>query len=81
MLYFINYWSLGKRKEEEQINIIEELESDTSALDNVNVVIIDESSMLSLDLFHSLLSALGVNRRLILVGDVDHYQVLAQAIV
>lgn len=62
---------LGKRKEEEQINIIEELESDTSALDNVNVVIIDESSMLSLDLFHSLLSALGVNRRLILVGDVD----------
>ncbi len=62
---------LGKRKEEEQVNIIEELESDTSALDSVNVVIIDESSMLSLDLLHSLLAALGANRRLILVGDVD----------
>ncbi|WGL60429.1 ATP-dependent RecD-like DNA helicase [Pigmentibacter sp. JX0631] len=59
------------RKKEEQVNIIEELEGNTSALDNFNVVIIDESSMLSLDLFHSLLSSLGPNRRLILVGDVD----------
>lgn len=59
------------RKKEEQVNIIEELEGNTNALDNFNVVIIDESSMLSLDLFHSLLSSLGPNRRLILVGDVD----------
>lgn len=63
---------LGKRKEEvEQVNRIEEMESDTGALENVNVVIIDESSMLSLDLLHTLLSVLGMNKRLILVGDVD----------
>jgi exodeoxyribonuclease V alpha subunit len=62
---------LGKKNKEETQNIIEELEGNSSALDNINVVIVDESSMLSLDLLHSLLSSLGSNRRLILVGDVD----------
>ena len=63
---------LGKRPQQDETqNVIEELEGNTSALDNVNVVIVDESSMLSLDLLHSLLSSLGPNRRLILVGDVD----------
>ncbi|APJ04290.1 AAA family ATPase [Silvanigrella aquatica] len=62
---------LGKRPQEETQNVIEELEGSTTALENVNVVIVDESSMLSLDLLHSLLSALGAHRRLILVGDVD----------
>lgn len=63
---------LGKRAQQDETqNVIEELEGNTSALDNVNVVIVDESSMLSLDLLHSLLSSLGPNRRLILVGDVD----------
>ncbi len=41
------------------------------ALENVDLVICDEASMLSLDLFHTLLEALGPKRRLILVGDVD----------
>jgi exodeoxyribonuclease V alpha subunit len=44
---------------------------DVSSLDGVEVVIVDEASMLSLDLFHALLEALGPNRRLILTGDVD----------
>ncbi|KAB8029809.1 SF1B family DNA helicase RecD2 [Fluviispira multicolorata] len=62
---------LGRRNKDETQNVIEELEGNTGALDNVDVVIVDESSMLSLDLLHSLLSVLGPNRRLILVGDVD----------
>ncbi|BBH53815.1 SF1B family DNA helicase RecD2 [Fluviispira sanaruensis] len=62
---------LGRKNKDETQNVIEELEGNTGALDNVDVVIIDESSMLSLDLLHSLLSVLGPNRRLILVGDVD----------
>ncbi|MES2615416.1 MAG: ATP-dependent RecD-like DNA helicase [Bdellovibrionota bacterium] len=61
---------LGKKKEDEN-NILEELESNSDSLNEVNVVIVDESSMLSLDLLHVLLSKLGCNRRLILVGDVD----------
>lgn len=60
-----------KSRTDETMQVIEELEGSTSALENVNVVIVDESSMLSLDLLHSLLAALGSNRRLILVGDVD----------
>ncbi len=44
---------------------------DTASLDGVDVVIVDEASMLSLDLFHALLESLGPNRRLILTGDVD----------
>lgn len=44
---------------------------DVSSLDGVDVVIVDEASMLSLDLFHALLESLGPNRRLILTGDVD----------
>lgn len=62
---------IGRKNQDELQNVIEELEGKTSALENINVVIVDESSMLSLDLLHSLLSALGPNRRLILVGDVD----------
>jgi exodeoxyribonuclease V alpha subunit len=44
---------------------------DVASLDGVDVVIVDEASMLSLDLFHALLESLGPNRRLILTGDVD----------
>lgn len=40
-------------------------------LEGVDVVIVDESSMLSLDLFSLLLEALGPSRRLVLVGDAD----------
>jgi exodeoxyribonuclease V alpha subunit len=40
-------------------------------LEGVDVVIVDEASMISLDLFHTLLQALGNQRRLILVGDKD----------
>ena len=49
-------------------------ESDTSSgpgLSDADVVVVDEASMLSLDLFYALLGALGTERRLVLVGDVD----------
>ena len=46
-------------------------EGGEGALDNVDVVIVDEASMLSLDLFHALLDAMTPDQRLILVGDVD----------
>lgn len=62
---------LGRKKQDEVQNVIEELEGTANALDNVDVVIVDESSMLSLDLLHSLITSLGSNKRLILVGDVD----------
>lgn len=45
--------------------------SSESSLENVDVMIIDETSMLSLELLHSVLTELGPNRRLILVGDND----------
>lgn len=61
---------LGKKKQEDN-NTLEELESNSDSLNEVDVVIVDESSMLSLDLLHVLLTKLGCNRRLILVGDVD----------
>lgn len=41
------------------------------ALKDVDVVIVDEASMLSLDLFNTLLEAMAPQTRLILVGDVD----------
>ncbi len=40
-------------------------------LEEVDVVIVDESSMLSLNLLHALVLALGPNKRIILVGDAD----------
>jgi len=44
-------------------------DSHPSELHGVDTVIVDESSMLSLDLLHSLLQAMGKGKRLILVGD------------
>jgi exodeoxyribonuclease V alpha subunit len=46
-------------------------EGGEGALDNVDCVIVDEASMLGIDLFRLLLQAIGPNRRLFLVGDVD----------
>jgi len=46
-------------------------EGGEGALKDVDVVIVDEASMLSLDLFNSLLEAMAPQTRLILVGDVD----------
>ena len=43
----------------------------SAPLEHYDVVIVDESSMLSLDLFHTLLENLQPHTRLILVGDVD----------
>ena len=61
---------LGKKKQDDD-NLLDELEGHSDSLKDVDVVIVDESSMLSLDLLHILLEKLGCNRRLILVGDVD----------
>jgi exodeoxyribonuclease V alpha subunit len=46
-------------------------EGGEGALKDVDVVIVDEASMLSLDLFQTLLEAMAPQTRLILVGDVD----------
>ena len=46
-------------------------EGGEGALKDVDVVIVDEASMLSLDLFNTLLEAMAPQTRLILVGDVD----------
>jgi exodeoxyribonuclease V alpha subunit len=46
-------------------------EGGEGALRDVDVVIVDEASMLSLDLFNALLEAMAPQTRLILVGDVD----------
>ncbi|MEY4066207.1 MAG: hypothetical protein RIR26_2415 [Pseudomonadota bacterium] len=46
-------------------------EGGEGALRDVDVVIVDEASMLSLDLFNTLLEAMDPKTRLILVGDVD----------
>ena len=46
-------------------------EGGEGALKDVDVVIVDEASMLSLDLFNTLLEAMPPQTRLILVGDVD----------
>jgi exodeoxyribonuclease V alpha subunit len=46
-------------------------EGGEGALSDVDVVIVDEASMLSLDLFNALLEAMDAKTRLILVGDVD----------
>lgn len=46
-------------------------EGGEGALNDVDVVIVDEASMLSLDLFNALLEAMDPKTRLILVGDVD----------
>lgn len=46
-------------------------EGGEGALNDVDVVIVDEASMLSLDLFNALLEAMDAKTRLILVGDVD----------
>lgn len=62
---------IGRKKEQEISEVIEELEGNIESLSNVDVVIVDECSMLSLELFHMLLVSLGPNRRLILVGDAD----------
>ncbi len=64
---------LGQRKNNDTVSneIVHSESSDAGALDRVDVVIVDEASMLSLDLFHALLDAMGTNKRLILVGDVD----------
>lgn len=40
-------------------------------LEGIDTIIVDEASMLSLDLFSVLLDAIGPSRRLILVGDAD----------
>ncbi len=59
---------LGQKKEE---NNLEDFDVDADILKKVNLVIVDESSMLSLDLFRALLLSLGPNKKLILVGDAD----------
>lgn len=46
-------------------------ESSGSALEGVDVVIVDEASMINLELFVTLLESLGPSRQLILVGDAD----------
>jgi exodeoxyribonuclease V alpha subunit len=48
-----------------------ESEAAEGALDDVDVVIVDESSMLSLDLLNILLESMPPSTRLVLVGDVD----------
>jgi exodeoxyribonuclease V alpha subunit len=47
------------------------LEAADAPLDNIDVVIVDESSMLSLDLLNVLLESMPASTRLVLVGDVD----------
>ena len=61
---------LGKKQQDDNAGL-EELEGNSDSLKDIDVVIVDESSMLSLDLLHVLLSKLGCNRRIVLVGDVD----------
>lgn len=65
------FLGLGKKRSATEPEEVEEFETDSDAISRVDCVIVDESSMLSLDLFHALLTALGPNRRLILVGDAD----------
>jgi exodeoxyribonuclease V alpha subunit len=62
---------IGRKKDQEITDVIDELEGNSDSLSNVDVVIVDECSMLNLELFHLLLHSLGPNKRLILVGDAD----------
>lgn len=62
---------IGRKKDQEISDVIEEIEGHAESLNNVDVVIVDECSMLNLELFHLLLLSLGSNKRLILVGDAD----------
>jgi exodeoxyribonuclease V alpha subunit len=41
------------------------------SLENINLMMVDETSMINLDLFHKVLSSLTFEKRLILVGDAD----------
>lgn len=65
------FLGIGKKQDQEIEDVLSEIEGSQMQLGNVDVVIVDESSMLNLELFHLLLSSLGLNKRLILVGDAD----------
>ena len=60
-------FKLGKSGNEDDIV----MGSDKNILQDVDIVIIDETSMIGLDLFYRLLSPLVPKKRLILVGDVE----------
>lgn len=64
---------LGIKKDksvEHTIETIDDVYVDDKTLAKVDTIIIDESSMLNLEIFHALLKA-GFNKRFIFVGDVD----------
>ena len=62
---------LGMGKPAEGVPSPSDSSSSEIKIDMVDTVICDESSMLSLDLLLALLEAMGPDKRLILVGDVD----------
>ena len=64
---------LARKEQQQEEPATEALETafDPKLLSKVDVIIVDESSMLSLELLHSLLKAAGLNKRFVFVGDVD----------
>ncbi len=65
---------LGARKNEDSETSIENPENifvDEKNISKVDIIVIDESSMLNLEIFYALLKAGGSNKKFIFVGDVD----------
>lgn len=56
---------------EHNVEKIDDLYVDDKILNQIDTIIIDESSMLNLEIFHALLKAGGADKRFIFVGDVD----------
>jgi len=65
---------LGAKREQLEKSSIENPENisvDEKMISKVDVIVVDESSMLNLEIFYTLLKAGGPNKKFIFVGDVD----------